>query len=116
MDRSRYFKRFPTYGDAPPHRCNRKFQHFEQLPGRLGHPCDRKGPRSAETVVSSGISGTVTLNIVLPLAQDIEGRVVDSSGNAVPDAAVRVRYHEPGKPVRRVGFDRMNAPMGMVVS
>ncbi|MDE2962658.1 MAG: carboxypeptidase-like regulatory domain-containing protein [Acidobacteriota bacterium] len=65
-----------------------------------------KDHASAERMISSGTSGTVTLNIVLPLAQDIEGRVVDSSGNAVPDAAVRVRYHEPGKPVRRVGFDR----------
>ena len=61
---------------------------------------------SAERVISSGTSGTVTLNIVLPVAQDIEGRVVDASGNGVPDAAVRVRYHEPDKPVRRVGFHR----------
>ena len=65
-----------------------------------------RGHASAENVISAGISGTVTLNIVLPVAQDIEGRVVDSSGNGVPDAAVRVRYHEPDKPVRRVGFDR----------
>ena len=65
-----------------------------------------RGHASAEKVIPAGISGTVTLNIVLPVAQDIEGRVVDSSGNGVPDAAVRVRYHEPDKPVRRVGFDR----------
>ena len=65
-----------------------------------------KDHASAERVISSGISGVMTLNIVLPLAQHIEGRVVDSSGNGVPDAAVRVRYHEPDKPVRRVGFHR----------
>lgn len=65
-----------------------------------------RGHASAERVISSGASGTVTLNIVLPRAQDIEGRVIDNSGNGVPGAAVRVRYHEPGKPVRRVGFDR----------
>ena len=61
---------------------------------------------SVERVIASGTSGTVTLNIVLPVAQDIEGRVVDASGNGVPDAAVRVRYHEPDKPVRCVGFNR----------
>ena len=61
---------------------------------------------SQERVIPSGISGTVTFNIVLPVAQDIEGRVVDASGNGVPEAAVCVRYHEPDKPVRRVGFHR----------
>lgn len=65
-----------------------------------------KDHASAESVILSGASGTVTLNIVLPVAQDIEGRVIDNLGNGVPRAAVRVRYHEPGKPVRRVGFDR----------
>lgn len=65
-----------------------------------------KDHASAERVIPSGTAGTVTLNFVLPLAQHIEGRVVDSSGNGVPGAAVRVRYHEPDKPVRRVGFHR----------
>lgn len=65
-----------------------------------------KDHASAERVIPSGTSGTVSLNIVLPVAQDIEGRVVDSSGNGVPNAVVRVRYHEPNKPVRRVGFHR----------
>ena len=61
---------------------------------------------SAENVIAPGVSGTVHLDIVLPLGQHIQGRVVDTLGNGVPGAAVRVRYHEPGKPVRRVSFDR----------
>ena len=65
-----------------------------------------KNHASQERVIPSGISGTVTFNIVLPVAQDIEGRVVDALGNGLPAASVRVRYHEPDKPVRRVGFHR----------
>lgn len=59
---------------------------------------------SAKRVLPSGTSGTVSINFALPLAQDIQGRVVDSLGNGVPDAAVQVRYHEPDKPVRRLFF------------
>ena len=32
-------------------------------------------------------------------------RVVDAEGRGVPGAALRVRYHEPGKPLRRVAFE-----------
>ncbi len=66
---------------------------------------DAERHASVEEVIPSGASGVVSLNIVLPLARDLQGRVVDSLGSGVPDAAVRVRYHEPDKPVRRVSFD-----------
>ena len=35
----------------------------------------------------------------------MQGRVVDAEGRGVPGAALRVRYHEPGKPLRRVAFE-----------
>ena len=46
------------------------------------------------------------MDFVLPLGQDVQVRVVDDLGQGVAGAALRVRYHEPGKPLRRVGFDR----------
>ena len=59
---------------------------------------------SAERMLPSGTSGTISIDFALPLAQDIHGRVVDSLGNGVPDAVIQVRYHEPDKPVRRLLF------------
>ena len=59
---------------------------------------------SAERVLPSGASGTISINFALPLAQNIHGRVVDALGNGVPDAVVQIRYHEPDKPVRRLLF------------
>lgn len=63
-----------------------------------GHP-------PAEKAIPAGATGVVSLNFVLPLGQDIRGRVIDARGKGVPDASVRVRYHEPGKPTRRVSFN-----------
>ena len=40
-----------------------------------------------------------------PLGQDVQVRVVDAEGRSVPGAALRVRYHEPEKPIRRVAFE-----------
>lgn len=57
---------------------------------------------TAEHVIPAGTSGTVTVDFALPLGQDVKVRVVDASGNGVPGAALRVRYHEPEKPVRRM--------------
>ena len=61
---------------------------------------------SVEQRVPSGASGVITLNFSLPPAQDVQGGVIDALGNGVPNAAVRVRYYEPGKPVRRLSFSR----------
>ena len=47
----------------------------------------------------------MTVDFALPLGQDVKARVVDAEGRGVPGAALRVRYHEPEKPVRRVGFE-----------
>ena len=60
---------------------------------------------TAERVIPAGISGTVTVDFALPLGQDVQARVVDSLGNGVPGAALRVRYHEPDHPGRRVSFE-----------
>lgn len=59
----------------------------------------------AEKAILAGAAGVVSLNFVLPLGQDVRGRVIDARGKGVPDASVQVRYHEPGKPVRRVSFN-----------
>lgn len=60
---------------------------------------------TAESVIPAGSSGTVNVNFVLPLGQDVAVRVVDAYGDAISGAAVRVRYHEPSKPIRRVAFE-----------
>ena len=60
---------------------------------------------SEEKLVSPGTSGTFALHFVLPIGQSVEGRVVDANGKGVPGASVRVRYHEPSKPVRSVASD-----------
>lgn len=60
---------------------------------------------TAERVIPTGASGAVTVNFALPLGQDVQVRVVDSLGNGVPGAALRVRYHEPDQPGRRVSFE-----------
>ena len=64
----------------------------------LGHP-------SAEHVIAAGTTGAVSVNFVLPLGQDVQVRAVDTHGKGAPGATLRVRYHEPDKPVRRVAFD-----------
>ena len=53
----------------------------------------------------SAALGLVTVGFALPVGQDVQVRVVDAEGRGVPGAALRVRYHEPGKPLRRVAFD-----------
>ena len=63
-----------------------------------GHP-------AGEQVIPAGSTGVVEVDFVLPLGQDVQVRVVDDLGQGVAGAALRVRYHEPGKPLRRVGFD-----------
>ena len=60
---------------------------------------------TAERVIPAGTSGPVTVGFALPLGQDVQVRVVDAEGRGVPGAALRVRYHEPGKPLRRVAFE-----------
>ena len=60
---------------------------------------------SDEELVPPGTSGSVALNFLLPVGQGVEGRVVDAQGNGVPGVALRIRYHEPDKPVRAVAFD-----------
>ncbi len=60
---------------------------------------------SAERVIPAGTAGVVETDFVLPLGQDAQVRVVDAQGRGVPGAAVRVRYHEPDRPRRRVAFD-----------
>lgn len=59
---------------------------------------------SAEHVISAGTVGVVTVDFELPLGQAVEVRVIDAEGSAVAGATLRVRYHEPEKPVRRVSF------------
>ena len=65
----------------------------------IGHP-------SAEHVIDAGTTGTVTVDFMLLLGQDVQVRVVDAEGNPVEAAELRVRYREPEKPVRQVSFDR----------
>lgn len=66
---------------------------------------EAQGHPPAEKEIPAGATGFVPLNFVLPLGQDVRGRVIDARGKGVPGASVRVRYHEPGKPVRRVSFN-----------
>lgn len=63
------------------------------------------GRPPAEKAIPAGATGFFPLHFVLPLGQDVRGRVIDARGKGVPDASVQVRYHEPGKPVRRVSFN-----------
>lgn len=63
-----------------------------------GHP-------TGERVIPAGRSGLLTVDFELPLGQNVKARVVDAEGRGVPGAALRVRYHEPGKPLRRVAFE-----------
>lgn len=62
------------------------------------HPVD-------EIVIPAGTTGSVTVNFTLPLGQDVQVKVVDAAGQGVPGAELRVRYHEPHKPMRRVSDD-----------
>ena len=59
----------------------------------------------AERVIPVCSTGEVTVNFVLLLGQDVQVRVVDAQGNSVSGVALRVRYHEPEKPIWRVSFD-----------
>lgn len=61
---------------------------------------------SAERVIAAGITGVVTVDFTLPLGQDVEVRVVNADDNGVARAELRVRYNEPGKPIRRVSFEQ----------
>ena len=61
---------------------------------------------TAEHHIADGKSGTVAINFVLPVGQDIHGRITDGRGDVIPDAAVQVRYVEPDKPTRRVLYGR----------
>lgn len=45
------------------------------------------------------------VNLELPMGQYMTGKVVDGEGTGIPEAIVQVRYHEPGKAVRRAAFD-----------
>ena len=60
---------------------------------------------AAERVIPAGTGGVVPVDFALPEGQDVQVRVVDAWGQGVPGAALRVRYHEPGKPLRRVSFE-----------
>ena len=65
-----------------------------------------------ERYIEPGMSGTVRLDFVFPMAQDLTGRVVDSQGRGVADATVQVRYHEPGRPRRRTAFHELHPTDG----
>ncbi len=67
---------------------------------------------AGERVIPAGTTGVVNVDFILPLGQDVQVRVVDDLGQGVPGAALRVRYHEPGKPLRRVGFDHKEVTDG----
>ena len=56
-------------------------------------------------MIPAGTGGPVTVDFALPVGQNVKVRVVDSAGNGVPGAALRVRYDEPEKPTRRVAFE-----------
>lgn len=62
-----------------------------------GHPPD-------ERYFPPGTQGVVPVDFVLPLGQDVSGRVVDQQGFGVPEATVHVRYHEPSRQLRRAAF------------
>ena len=63
-----------------------------------GHP-------TAERLIPAGTGGPVTVDFALPVGQNVQVRVVDAEGRGVPGAALRVRYHEPEKPLRRLAFE-----------
>ena len=75
-------------------------------PGELVLHAAAPGHPTGERVIPAGSTGVVNVDFVLPLGQDVQVRVVDDLGQGVAGATLRVRYHEPGKPLRRVGFDR----------
>ena len=58
-----------------------------------------------ERHIAAGTTGTVNVNFALPSGQHLTGKVVDAAGTGIPDAVVQVRYHEPGKAIRRAAFD-----------
>lgn len=58
-----------------------------------------------ERHIPAGSTGPVMIRFALPNGQDLTGRVVDAGGVGIPDAVVQVRYHEPGKAIRRAAFD-----------
>lgn len=62
-----------------------------------GHPPD-------ERYLPPGTQGVVPVDFVLPLGQDLTGRIVDQQGFGVPEAIVHVRYHEPSRVLRRAAF------------
>lgn len=82
------------------------FQFTSDTEGDLVLHAAATGHPSAERVIPAGTTGVVTMNFTLPLGQPVEIRVVDADGNGVAGAEVRVRYHEPGRPPRRVSFNR----------
>ena len=51
------------------------------------------------TVIQESSSGVAFTH------HEVKVKVVDALGQAVPGAALRVRYHEPEKPMRRVSLD-----------
>ncbi len=57
-----------------------------------------------ERFLPPGTSGRLRLDVELPEAQQLSGRVLDRDGRGIGDAAVHVRYHEPGRPLRRAAF------------
>lgn len=65
-----------------------------------------------ERYIQPGASGAVRLDFVFPMAQELEGRVVDSRGQGVADAIVQVRYHEPNRPRRRTAFHELHSTDG----
>ncbi len=65
-----------------------------------------------ERYIQPGASGAVRLDFVFPMAQDVEGRGVDSRGQGVADATVQVRYHEPDRPQRRTAFHELHSTDG----
>ena len=63
------------------------------------------GHQPGEVLIPATATGVVTVTIALPHGQTIQGQVVDAPGDGIAGATVLARYHEPGKPIRRVLLD-----------
>lgn len=62
-----------------------------------------------ERYIQPGSTGITRLDFVLPMAQDLTGRVVDSQGQGIAFATVQVRYYEPDRPWRRTAFHELHS-------
>ena len=94
----------PPNSIAESHEVEGDFRISTDAEGEILVHVQAPGHPSEERVLAAAVTGRVTMNFRLPLGQDVHGRVVDPSGNGVSGATVRVHYHEPSKPTRKVTF------------